>query len=82
MQNFNANANLRTDGQTDERTSDERYIPLGIHAGGIAIRQYHWTMNKGQGHGWLHECIAAAALKGICYLTKYELSGLKGIHQN
>ena len=33
-------------------------------------------MNKGQGHGRLHGCTAVAALKGICYLTKYDLSGL------
>ena len=38
-------------------------------------------MNKGQGHGRLHGLIAAAALSGLCYLTKYEFSGLKGIHQ-
>ena len=37
-------------------------------------------MNKGLGHGRLHGCIAAAALKGICFLTKYELSGFKSIH--
>ena len=37
------------------------------------IRQNHWTMNKGQGHRRLHGCIVAAALEGICYLTKYEL---------
>ena len=36
-------------------------------------------MNKGQGQGRLNGCIAAAA---ICYLIKYELPGLKGIHQN
>ena len=39
-------------------------------------------MNKGQGHEILHEYILAAALKEKCYLTTYELSGLKGIHQN
>ena len=39
-------------------------------------------MNKGQGHERLHRYIAAAALKDICYLTNYKLSGLKGIHQN
>ena len=38
------------------------------------IRQNQWTMNKGQENRRLHGCIAAAALKGICYLTKYELS--------
>ena len=37
-------------------------------------------MNEGQGHGRLHGCAAAAALNGICYLTKYELSGLHGKH--
>ena len=46
------------------------------------IWQNHWTMHKGEGHWKLHGCIAAAALKGICYLTKYELSGLKGVHKN
>ena len=46
------------------------------------IRQNHWTMTTGQGHRRLHGCIPAAALKVICYLTKYEFSGLKGIHQN
>ena len=34
-------------------------------------------MSKGQEHGKLHGCIVAAALKGICYLTKYKLIGLK-----
>ena len=38
------------------------------------IRQNHWTMNKGQRHSRLYGCSAAAALKGICYLTKYKLS--------
>ena len=46
------------------------------------IRQNHWTMTKGQRHEKLHGCIAAAALKGICYLIKYKLPSLKGIHQN
>ena len=36
-------------------------------------------MNKGQGHRRLHGCIASTALKGICYLTKQELSGLNNI---
>ena len=40
------------------------------------------TMTKSQELGGLHGCLAAAALKGVCYLTKYNLSGLKGIHQN
>ena len=46
------------------------------------IRRNHCTMIKGLGHGRQHGCIAAAALKGVYYLTKYEPSGLKGIHQN
>ena len=36
-------------------------------------------MTKDQGHRWLHGCIAAAIIKGIWYLTKYKLSGFKGI---
>ena len=38
------------------------------------VRQNHWTMNKGQGQRMLRGCIAATTLKGIAYLTKYELS--------
>lgn len=43
------------------------------------IRQNHWAMNKGQGHGKLHGCIASAARQGICYQTTHELSGLSGL---
>ena len=66
---------------SDLSTMPARYDVNPLNSIG-KIRQNHWTMNKGQEHRRLHGCIAAAALKGISYLTKYELSGLKGIQQN
>ena len=40
MQNFNANVNLQMDGQTDEQTSDERHIFLGINAWGYSQSEF------------------------------------------
>ena len=39
----------------------------------------HWIMYKGPGHRRLHGYFADAGLKGVCYLTMYELSCHKGI---
>ena len=46
------------------------------------IRQNHWTLNKSQGYGRLHECTAAAAHKGYMLSDQDELSSLKCICQN
>ena len=63
--------------------SDQSTMP-----GMILIHKQYWKYkaksldHEGQGYWRLHGCTAAAGLKGTCYLIKFELSSIKGIHQN